>query len=82
MQFVGVSFSFSCLVQVLAACVQEVELNLSKIATPGPKDDPVQLQVITGLPIHDRSTLTNHLLLPSLSPRIDADAAGLLFPVE
>ena len=45
MVFVGVTFSFSCLVQVLAACVQEIELNLSKIANPGPKDDPVTLQV-------------------------------------
>ena len=45
MVFVGVSFSFSCLVQVLAACVQEIQLNLSKIASPGSKDDPVQLQV-------------------------------------
>ncbi|XP_043223014.1 protein fem-1 homolog B-like isoform X2 [Amphibalanus amphitrite] len=44
MVFVGVSFSFSCLVQVLASCVQEIELNLSKIASPGPKDDPAALQ--------------------------------------
>ena len=47
MVFVGVTFSFSCLVQVLAACVQEIELNLSKIASPGEKDDPIQLKVRT-----------------------------------
>ncbi|XP_037080986.1 protein fem-1 homolog B-like [Pollicipes pollicipes] len=44
MVFVGVSFSFDCLIQVLAACVQEIEFNLDKIAHPGPKDEPPALQ--------------------------------------